>query len=49
MALRKNLSVLEYRLPMFSDELKARHADILKEITKLSKDEIAKKLWKRLW
>ncbi|EAL3908601.1 RNA polymerase sigma factor RpoD [Campylobacter upsaliensis] len=39
----KELKRLEYRLPMFSDELKARHADILKEITKLSKDEIAEK------
>lgn len=39
----KELKRLEYRLPMFSDDLKARHADILKEITKLSKDEIAEK------
>ncbi|EAK0954622.1 RNA polymerase sigma factor RpoD [Campylobacter upsaliensis] len=39
----KELKRLEYRLPMFSDELKARHADILKDITKLSKDEIAEK------
>ena len=39
----KELKRLEYRLPMFSDELKARHADILREITKLSKDEIAEK------
>ncbi|WP_205590684.1 hypothetical protein, partial [Klebsiella pneumoniae] len=39
----KELKRLEYRLPMFSDELKARHADILKEITKVSKDEIAEK------
>ncbi|MCR2113107.1 RNA polymerase sigma factor RpoD [Campylobacter upsaliensis] len=39
----KELKRLEYRLPMFSDELKARHTDILKEITKLSKDEIAEK------
>ncbi|EAJ2281491.1 RNA polymerase sigma factor RpoD [Campylobacter upsaliensis] len=39
----KELKRLEYRLPMFSDELKARHADILKQIIKLSKDEIAEK------
>ncbi|MBS4306243.1 RNA polymerase sigma70 factor [Campylobacter vulpis] len=39
----KELKRLEYRLPMFSDELKARHADILKDITKLSKDEIAER------
>lgn len=37
----KELKRLEYRLPMFSDELKKRHADILKNITKLSKEEIA--------
>jgi len=36
----KELKRLEYRLPMFSDELKERHADILKDITKLSKEEI---------
>ncbi|EOV1076924.1 RNA polymerase sigma factor RpoD [Campylobacter jejuni] len=36
----KELKRLEYRLPMFSDELKKRHADILKDITKLSKEEI---------
>lgn len=36
----KELKRLEYRLPMFSDELKKRHADILKNITKLSKEEI---------
>lgn len=39
----KELKRLEYRLPMFSDELKKRHADILKDITKLSKEEIAEK------
>jgi len=39
----KELKRLEYRLPMFSDELKSRHADILKEITKLSKEEIAER------
>lgn len=39
----KELKRLEYRLPMFSDELKKRHEDILKDITKLSKDEITEK------
>ncbi|MCX2682943.1 RNA polymerase sigma factor RpoD [Campylobacter sp. MIT 21-1685] len=39
----KELKRLEYRLPMFSDELKTRHANILKDITKLSKEEIAEK------
>ena len=37
----KELKRLEYRLPMFSDELKERHAKILKDITKLSKEEIS--------
>lgn len=37
----KELKKLEYRLPMFSQELRERHADILKKITKLSKEEIA--------
>ena len=36
----KELKRLEYRLPMFSDELKSRHAQILENITKLSKEEI---------
>ncbi|EAI9043285.1 RNA polymerase sigma factor RpoD [Campylobacter jejuni] len=39
----KELKRLEYRLPMFSDELKKRHADILKDITKLSKEEITER------
>lgn len=39
----KELKRLEYRLPMFSEELKTRHANILKDITKLSKEEIAEK------
>lgn len=39
----KELKRLEYRLPMFSEELKSRHADILKDITKLSKEEITEK------
>lgn len=39
----KELKRLEYRLPMFSDELKQRHQDILKDITKLSKEEIAER------
>ena len=37
----KELKRLEYRLPMFSDELKNRHKDILKNITQLSKEEIS--------
>lgn len=36
----KELKRLEYRLPMFSDELKSRHKQILESITKLSKEEI---------
>lgn len=36
----KELKRLEYRLPMFSDELKKRHSDILQNITKLNKEEI---------
>ncbi|EOI4168429.1 RNA polymerase sigma factor RpoD [Campylobacter jejuni] len=39
----KELKRLEYRLPMFSDELKKRHADILKDITKLGKEEITER------
>ncbi|EAI9600044.1 RNA polymerase sigma factor RpoD [Campylobacter jejuni] len=39
----KELKRLEYRLPMFSDKLKKRHADILKDITKLSKEEITER------
>lgn len=37
----KELKRLEYRLPMFSDELKQRHAEILSKITTLNKEEIA--------
>ena len=37
----KELKRLEYRLPMFSDELKERHAAILDKILDLSKEEIA--------
>jgi len=37
----KELRRLEYRLPMFSDELRKNHESILKDITKLSKEEIA--------
>ena len=37
----KDLKRLEYRLPMFSDELKKNHKSILKDIVKLSKEEIA--------
>ena len=37
----RELKRLEYRLPMFSDELKKNHKRILKDIIKLSKEEIA--------
>ena len=37
----KELKRLEYKLPMFSDELKNRHANILEKITQLNKEEIA--------
>ena len=37
----KELKRLEYKLPMFSQELKQNHQKILKDITKLSKEEIA--------
>ncbi|MBE2986576.1 RNA polymerase sigma factor RpoD [Campylobacter sp. RM12920] len=37
----RELKRLEYRLPMFSDELKKNHKSILKDIVKLSKEEIA--------
>lgn len=36
----KELKRLEYRLPLFSDELKATHAQILSNITNMSKEEI---------
>ena len=36
----KELKRLEYKLPMFSAELRENHKKILKEITKLSKDDI---------
>ncbi len=36
----KELKRLEYRLPLFSDDLKKNHAAILKDILKLSKEEI---------
>ncbi|ANE35668.1 RNA polymerase sigma70 factor [Campylobacter iguaniorum] len=36
----KELKRLEYRLPMFSPELKKNHQGILKDITKLSKEDI---------
>lgn len=36
----KELKRLEYRLPMFSDEIKERHKKILDNITNLSKEEI---------
>lgn len=36
----KELKRLEYRLPMFSDEIKERHKKILENITNLSKEEI---------
>ncbi|WP_033916632.1 RNA polymerase sigma factor RpoD [Campylobacter sputorum] len=37
----KELKRLEYKLPMFSAELKKNHKSILKDITKLSKEDIA--------
>lgn len=37
----RELKRLEYRLPMFSDELKKNHKGILKDILKLSKEDIA--------
>lgn len=40
----KELKRLEYRLPMFSAELKKNHQSILKDITKLSKDDIASRV-----
>ena len=36
----KELKRLEYKLPMFSAELKKNHQNILKDITKLSKEDI---------
>ncbi|MBR8463705.1 RNA polymerase sigma factor RpoD [Campylobacter sp. faydin G-24] len=36
----RELKRLEYRLPMFSDELKKNHKGILKDILKLNKEEI---------
>lgn len=36
----KELKRLEYRLPMFSDELKSRHKQILDNITELNKEQI---------
>lgn len=36
----KELKRLEYRLPMFSDELKSRHKQILENITELNKEQI---------
>ena len=36
----KELKRLEYKLPMFSTELRENHKKILKEITRLSKDDI---------
>nr|WP_314120127.1 RNA polymerase sigma factor RpoD [uncultured Campylobacter sp.] len=36
----KELKRLEYKLPMFSTELRENHKKILKDITKLSKDDI---------
>lgn len=36
----KELKRLEYKLPMFSAELKKNHQSILKDITKLSKEDI---------
>lgn len=40
----KELKRLEYKLPMFSDELKKSHKEILSEITTLSKEDIASRV-----
>lgn len=40
----KELKRLEYKLPMFSAELKKNHKAILKDIIKLSKEEIASRV-----
>lgn len=40
----KELKRLEYRLPMFSPELKKNHQSILKDITKLSKEDITSRV-----
>jgi len=37
----KELKRLEYKLPLFNDQLKANHKTILEDITELSKEEIA--------
>jgi RNA polymerase primary sigma factor len=37
----KELKRLEYRLPLFNEQLQKNHAEILKKITKLSKAQIA--------
>lgn len=40
----RELKRLEYRLPMFSDELKKNHKGILKDILKLSKEDIVSRV-----
>lgn len=40
----RELKRLEYRLPMFSDELKKNHKSILKDILKLNKEDIASRV-----
>lgn len=40
----KELKRLEYKLPLFSPELRENHAKLLKNITKLSKDEITERV-----
>ncbi len=43
----KELKRLEYKLPMFSAELKKNHQKILKDILKLTKEEIAEQKKKK--
>ncbi len=40
----KELKRLEYKLPLFNDTLRKNHADIIKHITNLSKEQIALKV-----
>ena len=40
----KELKKLEYRLPLFNEQLRENHRKLLEEITKLSKEEIASRV-----
>ena len=40
-SVEKELKKLEYKLPLFNDQLRKNHAKILKNITKMSKEDIA--------